>query len=411
MKNKELFLQALQSIKANFLRSSLTMLIIAIGIMALVGILSAIDAIKSSINNEFSGLGANSFSITEKTENIKRGGRFRPKKINAPITYQQAKQFKNLYKFDAVVSISTDLTFNAKLKYNAKYTNPNIEIKGVDENYLTVSGYEIEKGRWFAQSDMEHHSQQYAVIGKDVEALLYPKESAVGKKIWWGNHQFLIIGVLKSKGSSFGFGGDKVLFITINKARSIYSAPTVNFNIQVQCKHAQLLNAAIDEAKYTFRNIRKLKPSEEDDFSIQKSDMIANMVIDDLKKVTLGATFIAIITLTGAVIGLLNIMLVNVKERTREIGIRKALGASSKNIQIQFLLEAILIGLAGGFGGIMLGIIIGNLVGMTLGTGFFIPWFWIIISVITCFIVGILSGYYPSKKAAEVDPIESLRYE
>ncbi len=409
MKTKELILQAFQSIQSNLLRTSLTMLIIAVGIMALVGILSAIDAIKASISNQFSELGANSFSIIEKTETIKKRGRLIRLKFNSPITYHEAKSFKNLYNFPAIISISSNVSFGAKLKYNSKSTNPNIEIKGVDENYLSISEYEIDKGRWFTQQ--EDKSIHYAVIGKDIEALLFPKEKALGKKIWWGNHQFTIIGILKPKGSSFGFGGDKVMFITLEDARAMNLSGKNDFNIKVKCTKLQMMDMAIDKARYVFRNIRKLSPSDEDNFSIEKSDVLANLVIDDLKKVTVGATFIGVITLIGAVIGLLNIMLVNVKERTKEIGIRKALGASSKSIQKQFLLESVIIGISGGASGIVLGIIIGNLVSMSLGSGFFIPWFWIITSVITCFIVGILSGYYPSTKAAKVNPIESLRYE
>lgn len=409
MNIKELILQALQSIKTNLLRASLTMLIIAIGIMALVGILSAIDAIKASINSSFSELGASTFSIIEKTETIKKRGHFIRKTISSPINYHQAKLFKKLYTFPAIVSISSDITFNAKLKYNSKNTHPNIEIKGVDENYMVISGYEIDKGRWFTQMDVDA-GNHYAIIGKDIEALLFSKEKVIGKKIWWGNYQFTVIGVLKSKGSSFGFGGDKVMFVTLKDGRLINpTKPT--FNIQVKCNNTAMMDAAIDNARYTFRNIRKLSVTDEDDFSIEKSDVIAELVIEDLKNVSIGAIFIGIITLVGAVIGLLNIMLVNVKERTREIGIRKALGASSKNIQYQFLLESIIIGISGGIGGIILGIVIGNLVSMSLGAGFFVPWFWILISVITCFIVGILSGYYPSTKAAKVNPIESLRYE
>jgi putative ABC transport system permease protein len=402
---------AVDSIKANRLRAIITMLIISIGIMALVGILSAIDAIKNGINDNFTSMGANTFTIRNADVNIRVGRHGKKAKSYRSITYKEAVRFKKEFHFPAYTSVSTLASFSARLKFESAKTNPNIQVFGGDDNYLITSGYELDKGRNFTAQDIEGGAH-ITLIGKDVELALFgTKGDALDKFIKIGSGRYKVIGVLKPKGNSSGFGGDKVAIIPLNTARQYFGSPDMSFTINVLTKNNSLLNLLLFEAEGLFRKIRKVPITGKTDFDIIKSDNLATMLINDLEKVTMGATIIGLITLLGAAIGLMNIMLVSVTERTREIGIRKAMGATQAIIKNQFLIESVVICVLGGLLGILFGIIIGNVISLALDTGFFIPWFWIIMGVVICIIVGLLSGYLPAKRASRLDPIDSLRFE
>lgn len=402
---------ALDSIKANKLRAVITMLIISIGIMALVGILSAIDAIKNGINNNFTDMGANTFTIRNAESNIRVGKKGRKSKVYRTITFNEAMRFKSNFTYDVVTSVSTMASFSARLKYADKKTNPNIQVIGGDENYLATAGYDLDKGRNFNANEVLGGTHT-TIIGKDVETVLFgPKGKAIDKFIKVGAARYKVIGVLASKGNSSGFGGDKIVIIPIINARQYYGNKDMSFTINVLAKNAFQVDALLHEAKGEFRKIRKIPVTAEDDFDVVKADNLANMLISSLSKITAGATVIGLITLLGAAIGLMNIMLVSVTERTREIGVRKALGATKLVIRNQFLIESVVICVLGGLIGILLGIVIGNFISLALDTGFFIPWFWIITGVIICIVVGLISGYLPARRASELDPIESLRFE
>lgn len=387
------------------------MLIISIGITALVGILSAIDAIKNGINDNFTSMGANTFTIRNADVNIRVGRKGRKAKAYEPISYKEAMRFKNEFDYPVITSVSTMASFSARLKFENTKTNPNIQVFGGDENYILTAGYELEKGRNFNSSEISG-STHITLIGKDVEKALFGRKgNAIDKFIKIGSARYKVIGVLKPKGNSAGFGGDKICIIPLTTARQYFGRPDMSFTINVLIKNALLLDVILNEAKGVFRKIRKIPATAGDDFDIVKSDSLANMLIENLQKVTMGATIIGLITLLGAAIGLMNIMLVSVTERTREIGVRKAMGATQSIIKNQFLIESVVICVFGGLIGILFGIIIGNLISLGLDTGFFIPWFWIITGVIICIIVGLLSGYLPAKRASKLDPIDSLRFE
>jgi putative ABC transport system permease protein len=402
---------ALNSVRSNLLRTILTVLIIAVGITALVGILTAIDSIKNSITKEFAVMGANTFSITSQGMRVQVGSQRYRTKNHSYISYYQAKEFKEIFDFPAQTAISVMSTGTGTLKYGSEKTNPNITVRGIDENYLSTSGYEVGKGRSFSPHDIES-GRSVTLLGSELAKRLFKGgEDPIQKVVSIGSGKYKVVGVLASKGSGFGMNSDMVCFIPYSNSRTYFSRPNMNFDVQIKVDQSELMQAATGQAEATFRVVRNLDPLDETDFNIEQSDNLANILLENIKNITLVATIIGLITLFGAAVGLMNIMLVTVTERTREIGVRKAIGAKSSTVKQQFLVEAIVVGQIGGIVGIIFGIIIGNMVSMIIGSSFIIPWTWIILGVILCFFVGIISGYYPAQKASKLDPIDSLRYE
>lgn len=401
---------AINSVRSNWVRAILTLLIIAIGIMSLVGILTAVDSIAATISNDFSSIGANVFNIERSGDGFRRHGR--QSKMGPYITYREATEFKQKYNFPSIVAISLEGTDLGTVKYKGKDSNPNVTVKGGDESYLALDGYEIEEGRYFTKTEAES-GRTITVIGQDILSSLFEGNAskAIGENINIGSINYKIVGVLAKKGSGFDNRSDRTVIIPLMNAKMVYGIKNRSYNVAVSVREASDLEAAIAAAMPVFRNIRKIKIGKEEDFKISKSDGLLDMLEEQQGYLRIAAIVIGIITLLGASVGLMNIMLVTVTERTREIGVRKSLGATSNNILTQFLVEAILICQLGGLLGVFLGILAGNGVASAANGTFIVPWNWIFLSVLICLVVGLASGLYPALKAAKLDPIESLRYE
>lgn len=415
------FSLAFKTVRSNKLRTGITVAIIAVGIMALIGIITAIQAMNESLRSSFSTMGANGFTIAYKerfrfgnnneTTKEDRTKKVKKSNLDQPITVEEAEEFKRRFQYPSTVSISLNAQGGVEIHYMDKKTNPNVNIRGGDENYLQVNGFSIEAGRNFNQQDVQT-GRNVCLLGSEVANKLFGNNitRAVDKIVKVGGIPYRVIGVLESKGSSALMRADNIIITTYNNVRRLGNAAN-SFIIGVQAPDIQQVDAAVNEATSLFRAIRKLTPTEDDNFAIDKSDKLAETFIGLLGSIQGAAGAIGIITLIGAAIGLMNIMLVAVNERTKEVGLIKAIGGKRKNIRQQFLFESTLISLFGAAIGILLGVLIGNLFSMFLNAGFVVPWAWIILGIVICSLVGLGAGLWPAIKASKLNPIVALRYE
>nr|WP_315163190.1 ABC transporter permease [uncultured Flavobacterium sp.] len=402
---------AFGSIRTQLLRTILTVLIIAIGITALVGILTVVAALENTISSDFASMGANTFNINQYENETRNRGRQEREIINPIISYPEAVAFKNKFKYPFTeTSLSFTATSTAEVKYQSTKTDPEITVVGVDEHFITNSGLETSLGRNFNGFDIDNNTY-VCVVGSDFEKGLLKDMNPIDKIISIRGAKFKVIGVLKEKGSTFGNSQDLRVLIPIQVARSLFTAPNINYTMSIMVGKKELLDQAIDNATSTMRRVRKLSPVKDNNFGVVRSDDLINRILGITKYLGLASWLIGIITVLGSSIALMNIMIVSVTERTREIGVRKALGAKKTTIAFQFFIETLLIGQLGGLVGIIFGILIGFGIATAMSFAFVIPWGAIMSAFITSFAVAIVSGLYPAIKAAKLDPIEALRYE
>ncbi len=424
MNFRDIFSLALRTVRGNRLRTGLTVAIIAFGIMALIGIITAIKAMNQKMTESFSTMGANGFTVRYKERNIRMGGggseikkskkgnkKQRTSNLGKNITFKEAEAFKKNYQFPAITSLSVTASRNSLISFETKKTSPNVFLFGSDENYMLLNGFELEAGRNMNAADV-FSGRNICLLGFDVANSLFNKkpQNAVNKIVRVNNMPFRVIGVLGSRGSTFGFSRDNVVLTSYRNIEHNFSSG-FSYTMAVRVDDINHMDEAMGEAEGEFRPIRKLATTEESNFVLDKSDSIVETAMNSLGFLTISATVIGLITLIGAAIGLMNIMLVSVSERTKEVGLIKAIGGKSKMVRQQFLLEAIIISILGAIFGILLGIIVGNLFSLVLNTGFVIPWDWVFYGVFICTIVGLLAGLYPAIKAGKLNPIDALRYE
>lgn len=403
--------EGLRSIKANMLRSVLTALIVAIGITSLVGILTAIDGIEYSISESLSSLGANTFDIRSKFNRGNNRDGLKEKNYS-PLLLAEAQKFIDEYSYPATISLSARLTILAEIKHGSEKTNPNVNVTGVNEDYMPIKGLNIENGRNFSRFEIQYGSK-VAVIGFQLAKTLYGEnKNPIGTEISFKGTQFKVVGTMAEKGELSENNFDNMVLIPIIVANQLASGQGLNYRLTVGIQDPEQMDYAMGEATGLMRKIRDDDVGNENSFDLEKSESLAQ----NLESITSGLRFggfgVGFITLLGASIALMNIMLVSVTERTREVGVRKALGATPLRIRQQFVIEAIVVCVLGGIGGIILGILIGNLISRAIGIDtFVVPWLWMMVGMGICIMVGLFSGWYPASKASKLDPIESLRFE
>ena len=408
MRIDQLFTISFQSVLNNKLRTSLTILGVVVGIFSIIVIMTIITMLQNSIEDGLAMLNKNTFQI-QKFDAIQTHGRDRSQRNRKNITVEEAYRLKKLLTQAKYVG-AEQWQFGKVVKYNNRETNPNMYVGGQTVDAMRTNDFNVEYGRDFRESDVQN-STDVCIIGQEVVDKIFPHINPIGITVRVDNRPLRVIGVLEKQPEMFGESNDNGVLIPITTWQTMYGKYKNSAHIMVTAHSSEEYQAVIDAAIGHFRKIRKVKPGEPDDFSIFSNESLITQVNEITDPIKIGALVISVIALLAAGVGIMNIMLVSVTERTREIGIRKAIGARRNSILIQFLIEAIILCLFGGVVGIIIGVGIGNLAGSFLSAQAAIPIDWVIIGISLCILVGIIFGTYPAYKAANLDPIEALRYE
>ncbi|MGE5432395.1 MAG: ABC transporter permease [Syntrophomonadaceae bacterium] len=410
MRTKEIFLVAFNALRVNKLRSFLTILGIVVGIFSIISISTVISMLQNSIEEGTSMLGQNTFQI-QKFPAMQEGGpgsrdKFRNRK---DLTLEEYYRLKDLLTIAEFVG-AEQWNFGKIVKYGNIETNPNVQISGITPEAQPNNKWVIEDGRAINNSDVEHYSR-VCVLGMDVAKKIFVSVDPVGQYIRVDGKKLQVIGVYESQGEMFGQSRDNFAVMPITAYQSFYGKTNNSINITVMSRGKDTYDQTIESAVGYMRTIRKVPAGQDNDFEIFSNETIMQTINGIKQGAEIGALVIAAIALLAAGIGIMNIMLVSVTERTREIGVRKAIGAQKKNILIQFLFEAVVLSVSGGIIGILLGVGIGNLAGLLLKATPTFPVMSVLTGVVVCLGIGITFGTYPAYKAANLDPIEALRYE
>ncbi|HEY0863362.1 MAG TPA: ABC transporter permease [Lacunisphaera sp.] len=409
----EILRMALGSLGVNKLRSFLTMSGITIGVFSVIGVMTAVSALRGSIETGLSFLGSNMFQFSKFPAN---GGGDGPQRrrieLRRDITLDQAMRYQRLMEgvSDVICLKIFDRNGIAQAVYGGRKSTPGLTFGGTNEHFLAANQYGVDVGRNFTADDIEL-ARPVIIIGQSIVAKLFPAENPLGKVIKIRERTYTVIGIFATKGSQFGQNQDDIAMVPVTRFLNDFGSERVTINIATQAPSQLVYNETIEKAITAMRIVRGLKPEDENDFELYSNDSLISAFAKIADVIAAGSFVISGIALLAAGVGIMNIMLVSVTERTKEIGIRKSIGARKKNILSQFLIEAVAISLAGGVMGILFGIGVGNLVAVMLKASLVFPWDWAAIGLLVCSGIGVGFGFYPAWKAASLDPIEALRYE
>lgn len=407
----EIIKVAFASLHANKLRSSLTMLGIIVGIFSIISISTIISMLQSSIEEGVSALGKNTFQL-QKWPSVRTGSPEERAKIRnrRDITVEEYERLADKLQGIAKSVGAEQWNGGIRLKYGNEETNPNVGVAGCTLGAFSNNNWIVESGREFTQKEI-NSVDEVIVLGKDVANSIFDFIDPIGQEVWMDGHKLKVVGVLESQGAVFGQSQDNFAIVPISVYQKYYGKRRRSVNITIQAFDRESYDNLIEVTEGYFRTIRKVEPGEENDFDIRSNEQMLRQINDITSGVRIGSYVVAAIALLAAGVGIMNIMLVSVTERTREIGIRKAIGAKKSNVLFQFIVEAISLSLAGGAIGIILGIAAGNLAGSFLNANAVFPIDWVVIGFTLCVLIGVTFGTYPAYKASNLDPIEALRYE